>query len=502
MTAPCTTDCRIIPNEPQETSSRVASLSRKCRHIVEFVEARRRIRDLVTSPTSIGYRFFVAFDTHCAPSGAPESKPVKCDKQISDGVWLFALPDQAGSPTLEFDWHALVAREWQGVLHVTATTPDPTSKLSEIRSAVKHVVHPDYGILLGRPAFRILRCIVKDEAFGAVKITLAVRDAFNDKAKPRQFEAVLPVVIPTALQEQMSLCLESGTTPEWRLVEELKEVKLSEFAVVGSYMRYDEAERVRISSFVGYLRNSLMGSTNGNENYALWAPSGSGKTHLMKELESQMAGSIKFIQANVATDSKEQVEKLVKSIPVNAKMPTLCFFDELDCDQASAWSCEAIFSSFRLNSNSTGQIVTVIAGSRAGGLNEMIRHIKSFRNKGEDLLTRIGQGDGYLLEIPAASKGDLIVMFISNLFAKDKRQVRLRYIDRLALYYLVAASGIQKASAAGDLAAKVVERLEPGAERATIGHMFDRNSHEAQAFFTKHAEAVGKFSDQAIAIGP
>lgn len=504
MIAPCTTDCRIVPSRLQDTSNRIAALPGRCRHVVEFVETKRRIRDLVSSPTSIGYRFFVLFDSECAPSSAPTSKPLNCDKGISDGVWLFALPQEGGSPTLHLDWHAFVAPEWQKVLHVTATAPDPSSKSSEIDSAgVKYMVHPSFGIFLERPAFRVLRCIVEEETYGGIKITLTVRDAFNDKAKSRHFEAVLPVVIPTSLQEQISLCLELGTTPEWRLVEELKSVTLSEFCVIGSYMRYDEAERIKITSFISQVRSSLLTSTRSNENYVIWAPPGSGKTHLIKELRAHTKEPITFVPANVAMDSKAHVEELVKSIPSNAELPTLCFFDEVDCDQASSWSSEAIFSSFRRNSEkSAGQIVSIIAGSRPGGLEGMISHISSFPNKGADLVSRIGQGPGYLLEIPPISKGDLIVMFVSNLFAKDQRSVKLRFIDRLALFYLVEASGVNTASSVGDFAAKVIERLDPGEERVTIGHMFKRNDHAAQAFLTKYAEAVRKFSDTAISIEP
>jgi hypothetical protein len=423
-----------------------------------------------------------------------------CDKAQGEGVWLFALPSrQMTTGSLFLSWSATKGEDRENDLDIWVPNEKTSSHGATLHSNSPLLLHSAHGLLHREPLFNVRFASPRKSAY-PIRISASLQDPFNGAASPRLFEADLPVANIGGGDMPVG-CVDN----DYELYECLKSTQrltLSEYSVIGSYSRFSARVRASIQTFVDTLRNSLQKKSYGNENFVISGPSGCGKSHLIEEFKASLGDGCEYFTANVSIDTEEYVRKIVSDVDIERVKPVLCFFDEMDSDKVSDWSCEAVFNALRTNGKVNNSVVCVIAGSRAGGSDAMLAHIRGFRNKGEDLCSRLGTGDCYRLEIPRADFGDKIIIFVSTLVSYSKRQGRtIKLIDKLALHYLLTNRSIDTASKVANVAKGVVDRL--GSEsRVTVLHMASNSDGAIQRYLMGGALRVQELLDASIEIGP
>lgn len=268
-------------------------------------------------------------------------------------------------------------------------------------------------------------------------------------------------------------------------VRELSIISLPRFRVVGDYVRYDDFTRNQLKNLKQRITNGIRAQTRGQENYLIWGPPGSGKSHFARQLAKSFGAAVRYIELNLADMKEDDFCRALATLE-DADRPVLCFVDEIDCKLAEPWSCEALLPYLEPRVPRKLRACFVLAGSGGSDIAEMTSII-GVRPKGKDLLSRIPYGNEFT--VPPLEIGDRIVVALSNLMvATKKSRLKLREVDKLALLYIVLNPHLSEARKIGQLAVIASNRIPKEENRFLYDNLFDPGNTERMEFWQRWQE--------------
>jgi len=276
------------------------------------------------------------------------------------------------------------------------------------------------------------------------------------------------------------------------LVEGLSPVRMDDYAVVGSYMRFGEGVREQLKDARVRIAEACAQPAKRRDNHLLWAAPGSGKTYFVEQVVASLP-EVAYAELNLAKLSEAGFrEGLDQAI---AGGPTICLIDEVDAKPDEPWPYEALMPFLDVNLERGGGIVFVLAGSSGATIEEFKDRIRA-RPKGTDVLSRVPDANGW--EIAPMDAGDRILVALSQMLnAASDLGRSIAEVEKLALHYLASAPHLANARQLREFAVRAVERGSANSDRIRYDDLFDSGDPGNKTFWASvmpHAEAlVGSF---------
>ncbi|HEY7600787.1 MAG TPA: AAA family ATPase, partial [Candidatus Limnocylindrales bacterium] len=123
------------------------------------------------------------------------------------------------------------------------------------------------------------------------------------------------------------------------LVAGLSSVRMSDYSVVGAYMRFGEEVRERLKDARVRIADACAKPARRRDNHLLWAAPGSGKTYFVEQVAASLDG-VGHKELNLAKLSEEEFRRgLTEAVSAG---PTICLVDEVDAKPDEPWPYEAL----------------------------------------------------------------------------------------------------------------------------------------------------------------
>jgi predicted ATPase/class 3 adenylate cyclase len=290
-----------------------------------------------------------------------------------------------------------------------------------------------------------------------------------------------------------SLAVPADAEAALALMSTLTSLRLSDFAVAGSYRRFDDATRQALTGLRQSVVTALQRAGNRHNGHLIWAAPGSGTTCFLQQLASSLPG-VTYREISLATCDEPKLRRFLGDIEAPASRPTLGFIDECDAKPSEPWPYELILPSMKAAANSL-PVVFVLAGSSGSDAGQMQEQMAS-SPKGADLLSHIPPANVHT--IPAMGIGDRVLAAVGQLrdAAADASQP-ISEVEKMALFYLSAGPRLESTRQLRDLCARAVERLLPGEERLRYDHLFSPGNPDNKTFWMQwqvhHRALAGRF---------
>ena len=273
-----------------------------------------------------------------------------------------------------------------------------------------------------------------------------------------------------------------------QLVAGLSGVRMSDFSVVGSYMRFGEQVRERLKDARVRIAEACTHPAKRRDNHLLWAAPGSGKTYFVEQVAASLDG-VAYTELNLAKLTKDAFRAGLDDVVSGG--PTVCLVDEVDAKPEEPWPYEALMPFLDANLERGGGVVFVLAGSSGATIEEFKERIRG-RPKGADVLSRVPQANGW--EIAPMDEGDRILVALSQMLgAAAELDRRVTEVEKLALYYLASATHLANARQLREFAVRAVERGSSSNDRVRYDDLFDSGDPENKRFWMgamPHAEVL------------
>jgi hypothetical protein len=264
------------------------------------------------------------------------------------------------------------------------------------------------------------------------------------------------------------------------LISELSTISLSQYRVVGNYVRWDEDVRNALKDAKQRILAGLTSSAARRENHIIWAPPGSGKTYFVQEIAASLTPIVRYCELNLARLNKEDFTTRLASLE-KIKEPNLCLIDEIDAKLGEPWPYETLLPYLDLATEGASRPVFVLAGSSGSCLYEMKKKIAN-RPKGTDVLSRIPSGNEY--SIPPMGIGDRVVVALAQSALAGKRLKReVKAIEKLGLFYITLDPKLSSPRQLSEFAVRCVERMPDGEDRIKYDFLFDPGDPENKEFW-------------------
>jgi predicted ATPase len=262
------------------------------------------------------------------------------------------------------------------------------------------------------------------------------------------------------------------------LVAGLSSVRMSDYSVVGAYMRFGEAVRERLKDARLRIADACAKPAKRRDNHLLWAAPGSGKTYFVEQVAASL-DDVGYKELNLAKLSEEEFRTGLGEV-VSAG-PTICLVDEVDAKPDEPWPYEALMPYLDVNLERGGGIVFVLAGSSGGTIGEFRDRIRG-RPKGADVLSRVPDANAW--EISPMDAGDRILVALSQMLsAATELDRRLTEVEKLALYYVASAEHLSNARQLREFAVRAVARGSQSNDRIRYDDLFDSGDSENKRFW-------------------
>jgi pimeloyl-ACP methyl ester carboxylesterase len=310
----------------------------------------------------------------------------------------------------------------------------------------------------------------------------------------RSFIGASPNPSPPAPGEAATQRTEEDLRQAQELVTKVKRLSISDFQIVGNYVRFDPDVRSRLKEFRRKVVTGVHVPTQGRESYLLWGRPGSGKTYLVEQIAASLGSDLAFVALNLARLDEDGFRTGIARLAAETG-PCLCLVDEVDARAAESWPYEVLFPTLDPPADRPARKTFVLAGSSASSLAEMKQRMLA-RPKGADLLSRIPSAHEF--SIPPLALEDKLAVVLSQLGrAAEEHHRVVREMERLALFYVVSNPQIASPRQLRELAVRCVERLPAGEDRVMYDHLFDPGDTENKEFWlltrSSHAELVNSF---------
>jgi len=262
--------------------------------------------------------------------------------------------------------------------------------------------------------------------------------------------------------------LESSSDDLVALVAGLSSVRMDDYAVVGSYMRFGERVREQLKDARLRIAEACAQPAKRRDNHLLWAAPGSGKTYFVEQVAASLP-DVTYAELNLAKLTEADFRAgLAKAI---AGGPTICLVDEVDAKPDEPWPYEALMPFLDVNLERGGGVVFILAGSSGSTIEEFKGRIRA-RPKGTDVLSRVPEANGW--EIAQMDAGDRILVALSQMLnAASELDRSVAGVEKLALHYLAAAPHLANARQLREFAVRAVERGSANSDRIRYDDLFD-----------------------------
>ncbi len=272
------------------------------------------------------------------------------------------------------------------------------------------------------------------------------------------------------------------------LVGGLSSVRMDDYAVVGSYMRFGEQVREQLKDARLRIAEACAQPTKRRDNHLLWAAPGSGKTYFVEQVAASLP-EVAYVELNLAKLPEAGFREGLARATVGG--PTICLVDEVDAKPDEPWPYEALMPFLDVNFERGGGIVFVLAGSSGTTIAEFKDRIRA-RPKGTDVLSRVPEANGW--EIAPMDAGDRILVALSQMRnAASELERSLSEVEKLALHYLAAAPHLANARQLREFAVRAVERGSVNSDRIRYDDLFDSGDPENKRYWASvmpQAEAL------------
>lgn len=262
------------------------------------------------------------------------------------------------------------------------------------------------------------------------------------------------------------------------LVASLSSVRMSDYSVVGAYMRFGEEVRERLKDARLRIADACAKPASRRDNHLLWAAPGSGKTYFVEQVAASL-DNVSYKELNLAKLSEEQFRQGLGEVISGG--PTICLVDEVDAKPDEPWPYEALMPFLDVNLERGGGVVFVLAGSSGATINEFRDRIRG-RPKGADVLSRVPDANAW--EISPMDAGDRILVALSQMLgAADELNRRLTEVEKLARYYVASAEHLANARQLREFAVRAVARGSQSNDRIRYDDLFDSGDPENKRFW-------------------
>jgi predicted ATPase len=282
--------------------------------------------------------------------------------------------------------------------------------------------------------------------------------------------------------------VESSSDELVTLVAGLSSVRMDDYAVVGSYMRFGERVREQLKDARVRIAEACARPAKRRDNHLLWAAPGSGKTYFVEQVAASLP-EIAYAELNLAKLTEAGFREGLAQVISGG--PTICLIDEVDAKPDEPWPYEALMPFLDVNLERGGGIVFVLAGSSGATIAEFKERIRA-RPKGTDVLSRVPEANGW--EIAPMDAGDRILVALSQMLnAAAELDRSVGEVEKLALHYLAAAPHLANARQLREFAVRAVERGSTSSDRIRYDDLFDSGDPENKrhwAMVMPHAEAL------------
>ncbi|MFP5342319.1 MAG: adenylate/guanylate cyclase domain-containing protein [Candidatus Limnocylindria bacterium] len=272
------------------------------------------------------------------------------------------------------------------------------------------------------------------------------------------------------------------------LVGGLSSVRMDDYAVVGSYMRFGEGVREQLKDARVRIAEACAQPAKRRDNHLLWAAPGSGKTYFVEQVAASLP-AVAYVELNLAKLPEAGFREGLAQ--ATAGGPTICLIDEVDAKPDEPWPYEALMPFLDVNLERGGGIVFVLAGSSGATIAEFKERIRA-RPKGTDVLSRVPEANGW--EIAPMDAGDRILVALSQMRnAAAELERSIAEVEKLALHYLAAAPHLANARQLREFAVRAVERGSARSDRIRYDDLFDSGDPENKRYWVSvmpHAEAL------------
>jgi predicted ATPase/Flp pilus assembly protein TadD len=272
------------------------------------------------------------------------------------------------------------------------------------------------------------------------------------------------------------------------LVGGLSSVRMDDYAVVGSYMRFGEQVRERLKDARLRIAEACAQPARRRDNHLLWAAPGSGKTYFVEQVAASLP-EVGYAELNLAKLTEASFREGLTQVIAGG--PTICLIDEVDAKPDEPWPYEALMPFLDVNLERGGGIVFVLAGSSGATIDEFKGRIRG-RPKGTDVLSRVPEANGW--EIAPMDAGDRILVALSQMLnAAADLDRSIAGVEKLALHYLAAAPHLANARQLREFAVRAVERASARSDRIRYDDLFDSGDPENKRYWASvmpHADAL------------
>lgn len=272
------------------------------------------------------------------------------------------------------------------------------------------------------------------------------------------------------------------------LVGNLSAVRMDDYAVVGSYMRFGEGVREGLKDARLRIAEACAQPARRRDNHLLWAAPGSGKTYFVEQVAASLP-EVAYTELNLAKLPEAGFREGLAQ--ATAGGPTICLIDEVDAKPDEPWPYEALMPFLDVNLERGGGIVFVLAGSSGATIGEFKERIRA-RPKGTDVLSRVPEANGW--EIAPMDAGDRILVALSQMLnAAADLDRSIAGVEKLALHYLAAAPHLANARQLREFAVRAVERASAVSDRIRYDDLFDSGDPENKHYWASvmpRAEAL------------
>jgi predicted ATPase/class 3 adenylate cyclase len=278
------------------------------------------------------------------------------------------------------------------------------------------------------------------------------------------------------------------------LVGTLTSLRLSDFAVVGSCRRFDDAARQALTDLRQGIVTGLQHPGPRRSPHLIWAAPGTGTASFVQQLASSLP-DVTYRELSLATCDEPMLRGFLAGLDASGNGPTLGFIDECDAQPSEPWPYELMVASMEAVAARSLPVMFVLTGSSgtdAGQLQERI----AARPKGADLLSHIPHGNRHT--IPAMGTGDRVLAAAGQLReAAAEASQQVSAAEKMALFYLAADPRLENPQQLRELCVRAAGRLLPGEERLHYDHLFSPGNPDNKTFWMQwqahHHALVGRF---------